>query len=162
MHSHTPSPSNKKHKRNVNYTPTYTPTLTHTQTHTHVHTQVHTHLPTQTPTIIPSHAHTHTEKSEIIEDEPEPSFTPPPMNLSIQSDINNNTIPPIPPMPEQMQYEQLYSSTITTTEDSSSTDGYVGFMFLLPMVILGAWFLQERVRRRHYDPIPDRDDDEDV
>ncbi len=160
MHSYTPTPKTPK-KHNKKYTPTHTPTLSHTHAHTHVHTQSPTITQTRPSTHTHTHSVTHIEKSEIAGDEPEPSFTPPPMNLSIKSDINN-TIPPIPPMPEQMQYEQLYSSTITTTKDSSTSDGYVGFMFLLPMVILGAWFLQERVRRRHYDPIPDRDDDEDV
>lgn len=146
MDSHTPT--TKKHHKN--YTPTHTPT----RIHTHIHTT--TQSPTIAQTRPSTHSHTHAEKFELVgeeeqSDEPEPSFTPPPMNLS------DFMISP-DPIPEQILYEQLYSSSVTSTKaSSSSADGYVGFMFLLPIVILGAWFVQERVRRRHYYPIPDNE-----
>jgi hypothetical protein len=55
----------------------------------------------------------------------------------------------------------LYSSSSSSSSSESDYGPgyfYAGAMFMLPMVILGAWFVQGRVRRRDYRPIPDGDD----
>jgi hypothetical protein len=58
-------------------------------------------------------------------------------------------------MPVQ-QASLLYSSSETVLTNPGV---YVGAMFMLPMIVLGAWFVQGRVRRRYYHPIPNDGDD---
>ena len=67
----------------------------------------------------------------------------------------NHTDPPMP-----VQTTLLYSPSESSASFFTNPGVYVGAMFMLPMVVLGAWVVQARVRRRHYRPIPaDMDDD---
>ncbi len=147
------APTPKKHKRKtpepthvVVHERTFTPSVKHT--HVLVPTIVptaHVHHRTQTPTASPT-AHVRVRTEE--EDPPVPF---PPLNFTFVMDEFNHTDPPMP-----MQTQLLYSSS----ESSLTNPGvYVGAMFMLPMIVLGAWFVEGRVRRRHYHPIPNDGDD---
>jgi hypothetical protein len=157
--SHTPV-TVKKHKRKT-FSPTAT-AVVHEHTHaptaaSHEHTHAPTIYPTarfdhtRTPTATIHHQHTHTPNlDEAVSDVPPPPLIP--VNATLFMDELNHTDPPVP-MPSEGTL--LYSSG--SSSSTLNPGVYVGAMFLLPMVVLGAWIVQGRVRRRHYDPIPDDD-----
>jgi hypothetical protein len=133
------APTPKKHKRKTSE-PTHV-------IHTIVPT-AHVHHRTQTPTASPTvHVRVRTE-----EDPPVPF---PPLNFTLVMDEFNHTDPPVP-----MQTQLLYSSSESSPDSVLTNPGvYVGAMFMLPMIVLGAWVVQGRVRRRYYHPIPNDGDD---
>jgi hypothetical protein len=141
------APTPKKHKRKTSEPTHVIHTSAPSVKHTHVPTIVptaHVRVHTQTPTVYPTaHVRVRVEK----EDAPFP-----PLNVSFVMDEFNQTDPPMP----VQQASLLYSSSETVLTNPGV---YVGAMFMLPMIVLGAWFVQGRVRRRYYHPIPNDGDD---
>jgi hypothetical protein len=117
----------------------------------HKHKNHFTFTPTATPNIHRTETPTvHVRTRTEFEDEP--VRTLPPLNATFVMDDFNHTDPPMP-----VQTTLLYSSS----ESVYTNPGvYVGAMFMLPMVVLGAWFVQGRARWRHYNPIRDMDDND--
>jgi hypothetical protein len=150
--SHTPSPSKaKKH----HHKETSAPTIQHH----------HTHEPTHEPTHNVHHTYTPSTSKQLRDVQP----PLPPLNTTFNTPLNNSTVvipsnqtndddaflPPLPPQEAQF-FER------TSSSGGSVSSGFIGIFAFMPVVLLGAWFLQGRIRRRwNYRSIPNIDVDVD-
>ncbi len=143
MSSHVPTA--KKHKRK-----TFAPTaVVHERTEAPTAHKHHTYTPTIAPT-------THFQRTDAPTKHVLREVVPPlPLNatLFVMDDFNHTD----PPVPMPSEGTRLYSSAAESDSVYTNPGVYIGAMFLLPMVVLGAWIVQGRVRRRHYLPIPGDD-----
>ena len=169
QHTYVPTAAHKKHrKKSVSTTsPTLTPTArftTHKHVPSHVPSQVHHHTYTPssakfrtTPSVSQSDART---TLQFKEEDP----SPPPIPSVVvnatydffpNATTNDDAVLP-PPPPEQ----QLFATTSTlSTRSNNNLSGFIGVFAFMPVVLLGAWFLQGRVRRRWgYRHIPSVDE----
>lgn len=155
------SPSEKtkhKHARRT-VTPTAAIHNHHTVTptaavHHHNHTVTPTvavhHHRTLTPTAAPTAHITHTKK--VSDEIPEPEPIPPPANETWNLIIGEDPIPP-PPSNQTTTTTTTMLAITPVTEEPRSGVGLTPFVFALPLLVLGAWFAQTKVRRYGYTPI---------
>jgi hypothetical protein len=147
-----------RHHKKRTLTPTVTPTATIVRHKTFAPSAVVKHH-----TITPSP--TRHETSEVFREDVvvTPTLPPqPPLNTTLVAVLLADTVPEpsFPPINSSMAlFEHTSSSSSSLSSSSSSMSGFIGVFAFMPVVLLGAWFLQGRIRRRwHYRSIPSREE----
>lgn len=138
---------------------TLVPTAAHKRKH---NKKTSTTTPTPTPTaqftthkhVVPSHVPSSKFRMSSQFDEDENPSPPPVPSVVVNATYDLSVFPNVtnddavlPPPPEQQLFAKTDAAAIRSSSNNNLS-GFIGVFAFMPVVLLGAWFLQGRVRRR--------------